>query len=65
MEGIELPNQKRIRMFGKKETYKYLGISEADTIKQVDMIERFLKSISDEQENFSKSRSTVGILSKK
>ena len=34
-EGIELPNQGKIRMRGEKETYKYLGILEADTIKQV------------------------------
>ena len=41
MEGTELPNQKekkrkRIRPLGEKETYKYLGILEADTIKQRD-----------------------------
>ena len=30
---IELPNQDKIRMLGKKETYKYLGILEADIIK--------------------------------
>ena len=33
MEGIELSNQEKIRMLGEKETYKYLGILEADTIK--------------------------------
>ena len=33
MEGIELPNQERIRTFGEKENYKYLGILEVDTIK--------------------------------
>ena len=32
-EGIELLNQVKIRMLGKKETYKYLWILEADTIK--------------------------------
>ena len=36
-DGIELPNQDRIRTLEEKETYKYLGISEADTIKQVQM----------------------------
>ena len=30
-EEIELPNQENIRMLGEKETYKYLGILEADT----------------------------------
>ena len=27
-EGIELPNQGKIKMLGEKETYKYLGILE-------------------------------------
>ena len=30
-EGIELPNQEKIEMLGEKETYKYLGILEAET----------------------------------
>ena len=34
MELVELPNQENIRMLKKKETYKYLGLFEADTIKQ-------------------------------
>ena len=34
---IELPNQDKIRTLGEKETYNYLGILEADTIKQVKM----------------------------
>ena len=33
-EGIERPNQEKIRMLGEK-THKYLGILKADTIKQV------------------------------
>ena len=36
-DGIELPNQDRIRTLEEKETYKYSGILEADTIKQVQM----------------------------
>ena len=45
-ERVELPNQEKIRMLGEKETYKYLGILEADTIKQVEMKEKkFKKSI--------------------
>ena len=31
-EGIELPNQERIRTLGEKENYKYWGILEVDTI---------------------------------
>ena len=34
VEGAKLPNQVVIRTLGEKETYKYLGILEADTIKQ-------------------------------
>ena len=37
VKGMELPNQDKIRTLRKKETYKYLGILEADTIKKVEM----------------------------
>ena len=30
---MELPNKNMIRMLGEKETYKYVGILEADSIK--------------------------------
>ena len=36
-EGIELPNQEKIRTLREKEAYKYVGILEADTIKQAEM----------------------------
>ena len=36
-DEIEVSNQEIIRILGKKETYKYLGILEADTIKQVEI----------------------------
>ena len=39
-DGMELPNQDKIRTLGEKETYKYLGILEADTIKQLEMKEK-------------------------
>ena len=35
--GMELPNQEKIRTLGENETYKYLGILEADTTKKVEM----------------------------
>ena len=35
--GMGLPNQDKIKTPGEKETYKYLGILEADTIKHVEM----------------------------
>ena len=42
-DGLELPNQDKIRTFVEKETYKYLGILGADTIKQVEMKDKILK----------------------
>ena len=36
-DGMELPNQDKIRTLGENETYKYFGILEADTIKQVEI----------------------------
>ena len=42
-DRMELPNQDKIRTLEEKETYKYLGIFEADTIKQVDMTEKIKK----------------------
>ena len=36
-DGIEIPNHDKIRNLEENETYKYLGILEADTIKQVQM----------------------------
>ena len=38
-DGMELPNQDKIKTLAEHETYKYLGILEADTIKQVEMID--------------------------
>ena len=42
-DGIELPNRDKIRTLGENETYKYLGILEADTIKQVEMKDKIQK----------------------
>ena len=36
-DGMELPNHDKIRTLEENEIYKYLGILEADTIKQVQM----------------------------
>ena len=40
---MELLNQDKIRTIGEKETYKYFGILEADTIKQFEMKEKIKK----------------------
>ena len=60
-EGVELPNQVVIRTLGEKEAYKYLGILEANTIKQVKMKE---KRIYQEPQNYSRQNSRVRTLSK-
>ena len=41
--GKKLPNQDKIRTLAENETYKYLGIFEADTIKQVEMKNKIQK----------------------
>ena len=62
---IELPNEEKIRTLGEKETYKYLRILEADTMKQVEMKEKNLKkSIPVEPESYSRKNNIAGTLSK-
>ena len=39
-EGIESPDQRKIRTLGETKTSKYLGILEADTIKQAERREK-------------------------
>ena len=41
--GKELPNKDKIKTLTENETYKYLGILEADTIKQVEMKDKIQK----------------------
>ena len=42
-DGMELPNHDKITTFGENETNRYLGILEADTIKQVKMKDKIRK----------------------
>ena len=42
-DGMELPNQDKIRTLAENETYKYFGNLEADTIKQVEMKDKIPK----------------------
>ena len=42
-EGIKIPHQEKNRTLGEEETYEYLGIFEADTIKQVEIKEKIKK----------------------
>ena len=41
-EGVELPNQEKIRTPGEKETHNYLVMLEADTIKQAEMKKKLM-----------------------
>ena len=50
MNGKELPNKEKIRKIKEKEMYKYLRILEAETVKQVEMKEKNLISVSQENE---------------
>ena len=54
-EGMELPNQDKIRAPEEKETYKYLGILEPDTIKQ-EMKEKIKKEYFRRTRNILKSK---------
>ena len=42
-DGMELPNKDKIKTHAENETYKYLGILEADTIKPAEMKEKIQK----------------------
>ena len=42
-DGMELPSHDKIRKLGENETNKYLGILEADTIKQMEMKDKIRK----------------------
>ena len=48
-EGIELPNQEKIKTIREKYT---LGILKADTIKHVEIKEKIIRSISREWESY-------------
>ena len=64
-DGMELLIHDTISKLEVKETYKYLGILETDTVKQVEMKDKTLKkkSISGELENYSKQNSLAETLS--
>ncbi len=52
--GIELADKDKINTLAENETYKYLGLLEADTIKQAEMKEKNSERIS--QENYKTTR---------
>ena len=51
-DGIELPNQDKIRTLAENDAYKCLGILEADTIEQMLMKDKSKKNISGELGNY-------------
>ena len=55
-DGTELPNQANVRTLGEKETYKYFGILETGTIKQVEMKENIMKEFLRRTRNFLKTK---------
>ena len=63
-EEIELSNLEKIRTLAEKETYKYLGILEADTNKHTGMKKQIKKHTPGERENYSKTNYIAEISSK-
>ena len=57
-EGIELPNQVKIRTLEEKESYKYLEILETTTIRQADMKEKW-KRIPQENEKTIRNQTVL------
>ena len=47
-DGMELPNLDKIRTLRENETYKYMGIMDDGTIKQVQMKNKILKKVTQE-----------------
>ena len=62
-DGLEQPNQDKIRTLAENETYKYLGILEADTIKWK-WKTKFKRNISGELENYTRQNFLTEILAK-
>ena len=65
-DGMELPNHDNIRTLEEKETYKYLGILEADTVKQVKMKdairEEYLRRTRKQLETKLSSRNVIKVI---
>ena len=56
MDGMELPNSEKLRTLRVKETYRYLGILEVETIKQVEMKEKIKKEYLRRTRKFLKTK---------
>ena len=62
-DGMELLNQDKIRTLRERETYKYLGIFEADTIKQEEMTEKIKKEYLGITRSYSRQNNIAETLS--
>ena len=58
-EGVELQNQEKIRTLRGKEIYNYLGILEADTIKQQEIKEKFFKKVSKKSQKITRNKTLL------
>ena len=58
-DGMELPNQDKMRTLGENETYKYLGILEVDTIKHLKQKLRNAKNIQKKKQRRKTSYSNL------
>ena len=63
-DGMEQQNQDKNRTFRENETYKYLGILEVDTIKQVQMKDKIQKEYIRRTRKLLKINSLAETLSK-
>ena len=63
-DGMELPNHDKIRTLGENETYKYLGILEADTKNKCKLKTRSEKNISEKLESYLRQYSPAETSSK-
>ena len=58
-DGMELPNQEKVRTLAENETYKYLDIIEADNIKEGEMKDKIFKNISQENEKTTRDNTLL------
>ena len=65
-KGVDLPNRVVIRTLGEKETYKYLGILETETFKQVEMKEKIEKEYFRRTKKITRDKNSIaGTFSKR
>ena len=55
-DGMELPNKDKIKTLAENETYKYLNILEAGTIKQAEMKEKNSERISQQNKKTTRDK---------